>query len=51
MSWLSPGGGLLKSLENVLEKVDTTAATTLGKKDGGTTKPSGNQMSIPSQSK
>ena len=29
--WLSPGGSLLKSLETVLEKVDSTAASTLGK--------------------
>ncbi len=30
-SWLSPGGSLLKSLESVLEKVDSTAASTLQK--------------------
>eukprot|EP01114_Cavostelium_apophysatum_P013959 TRINITY_DN3491_c0_g1_i3.p1 TRINITY_DN3491_c0_g1~~TRINITY_DN3491_c0_g1_i3.p1 ORF type:complete len:777 (-),score=222.94 TRINITY_DN3491_c0_g1_i3:38-2368(-) len=32
-SWLSSGGGLLRSLENVLEKVDNAAGSTL-KKDG-----------------
>lgn len=30
MNWT---GGIFKSLENVLEKVDSTAASTLGKKE------------------